>query len=121
MRRSSRRTSKQPLHSSQEPTVRQSQNRRAKRTRKLAELLKNTSAIENGLKLPDEPARYLALEQSASGDTLWAYFGDLMTGIMQQLEVSETRFVDRIRVHDLDTGLVYAPQWTIESLYEIPH
>lgn len=120
MRRSSRKTDNQPLRKSQEPTVRRSQNRRTKRTRKLAELLRDTTAIENGLTLPDAPARYVALEQDVLGDTLWAYFDNVMTGIMQQLEASDTRFVDRIRVHDLDTALIYAPKWMIESLYEIP-
>ena len=90
------------------------------RTQELAEFLKSTPALENGLKLPERTNRYVALEQSVFGDTLWAYFDDLMTGIMQQLEASDTSFVVRIRVHDLDTGLIYAPKWTLDSLYEVP-
>lgn len=92
----------------------------ARRIEKLTELLGNTTAIENGLIIPDTPVRYVALEQSIFGDTLWAYFDDLMTGIMQQIEASDTSFVDRIRVHDLDTALIYAPKWTVDSLYEVP-
>jgi hypothetical protein len=91
-----------------------------KRIERLTELLNNTPAIENGLTLHSVPNRYAALEQSVFGDTLWAYFDDLMTGIMEQLEASDTSFVDRIRVHDLDTGLIYAAKWTLDSLYEVP-
>jgi hypothetical protein len=90
------------------------------RTQKLAEFLKGTPAIENGLTLPESPRRFVALEQSVFGDTLWAYFDDLMTGMMEQLERSDTSFVDRIRVHDLDTGLIYAPKWKLDSLYGVP-
>lgn len=91
------------------------------RIERLTELFSDTPAIENGLTLPNVPYRYAALEQSVFGDTLWAYFDDLMTGIMQQLEASDTSFVDRIRVHDLDTGLIYAPKWTLDSLHEVPN
>ncbi len=90
-----------------------------KRIERLTELFSNAPAIENGLILPSVSSRYVALEQSVFGDTLWAYFDDLMTGIMQQLEASDTSFVDRIRVHDLDTGLIYAPKWTLDSLHEV--
>lgn len=90
------------------------------RTQKLAEFLEGAPALENGLELPESSHRYVALEQSVFGDTLWAYFDDLMTGIMRQLEASDTSFVDRIRVHDLDAGLIYAPKWTLDSLYEVP-
>jgi hypothetical protein len=72
------------------------------------------------LVVPDPLPRYVALEQTLFGDVVWAYFADLMTGIMQNLETSETSFVDRIRVHDLDSGAVYAPKWTIDSLTEVP-
>jgi hypothetical protein len=89
------------------------------RTQKLAGFLEGAPAVENGLKLPERPHRYVALEQSVFGDTLWAYFDDFMTGIMEQLEASDTSFVDRIRVHDLDTGLIYAPKWTLDSLHEV--
>ena len=91
-----------------------------RRTQKLTEFLRGTPALENGLRLPKNPRRYVAFEQSVFGDTLWAYFDDLMTGIMEQLEASDTSFVDRIRVHDLDTGLIYAPKWILDSLYEVP-
>jgi hypothetical protein len=91
-----------------------------KRIERLTALLNNAPAIENGVTFPDVPNRYAALEQSVFGDTLWAYFDDLMTGIMQQLEASDTSFVDRIRVHDLDTGLIYAPKWILDSLYQVP-
>lgn len=105
---------------SQGHTHRQPETRLDTRLKKLIGLLANATAIENGLTLPDTPARYVALEQSVFGDTLWAYFDDLMTGIMQHLEASETSFVERIRVHDLDTDLVYAPKWVIDSLYDVP-
>lgn len=95
--------------------------RSAMRTQKLAEFLEGTPALENGLKLPERPHRYVAFEQSIFGDILWAYFDDVMTGIMEQLEASDTSFVDRIRVHDLDTGLIYAPKWTLGSLYGVPN
>jgi hypothetical protein len=98
-------------HSSQ-PTI--------TRLEKLRELILETPAIENGLSLPDSVPRYVAVEQSTFGDTMWAYFEDSMTEIMQSLEKSETSFVERIRVHDLDTDQVYAPQWKIEALREVP-
>jgi hypothetical protein len=41
-----------------------------------------------------------------------------MAGIMVSLDVSETSFVDRIRVDDLDSNQVYARKWKIESLDE---
>lgn len=94
--------------------------RSAARAEKLAELLSSAPAFENGLLLPHKAARYVALEQSVFGDTMWAYFDDLMTGIIESLQSSDTSFVDRIRVHDLDTGQVYAPKWVLESLYEVP-
>jgi hypothetical protein len=87
---------------------------------KLTELLNSAPAFENGLVLPKTPTRYVALEQSVFGDTMWAYFDDLMTGIIDSLQTSDTSFVDRIRVHDLDTGLIYAPKWILESLDEVP-
>jgi len=98
----------------------QSTDTNERRTDRLTELLANAPAIENGLAVPDVPARYVALEQSIFGDTLWAFFDNFMTGIMQQLEGSNTSFVERVRVYDLDTGLIYAPKWTIASLCEVP-
>ncbi len=89
--------------------------------RKLSSLLKYAPAIEFGLIFPDLVPRYIALEQSIFGDVMWAYFDDSMTGIMKHLEQSETSFVDRIRVHDLDTDSIYAPKWTINCLYEVPN
>ena len=112
----SRRERPKPSNRIQSRTGRLAETRRER----LAALLKDAPAIENGLTLPKGPPRCVALEQSAFGDILWAYFDDLMTGIIQQLEQSDTSFVDRIRVHDLDTGLIYAPKWTIDSLCEVP-
>lgn len=120
MGRSARTTIKPSLHQSGNHTSGQGESLMEKRIERLTELLSNTPAIENGLTLPNVPGRYVALEQSVFGDTLWAYCDDLMTGIMEQLEASDTSFVDRIRVHDLDTGLIYAPKWTLDSLYEVP-
>ena len=117
----SRRTSASPsLRQSQNQTGDPADSLMEKRIERVAELLSNAPAIENGLPFPDVPNRYVALEQSLFGDTLWAYFDDLMTGIMQQLEASDTSFVDRTRVHDLDTGLIYAPKWILDSHYEVP-
>ncbi len=120
MERSTRTTIKLPLRQPGNHISGEGEPLMEERIEKLTELLSIAPAIENGLTLPNVPSRYVALEQSVFGDTLWAYFDDLMTGIMQQLEASDTSFVDRIRVHDLDTGQIYAPKWTLDSLYEVP-
>lgn len=120
MGRPSRTTHDSSRHRHENTALVLPENQTEKRKNKLAELLSGAPAIEDGLTLPDSPARYVALEQSFLGDTIWAYFADVMTGIMEQLENSDTSFVDRIRVHDLDTDLVYAPKWIIESICEVP-
>jgi hypothetical protein len=87
---------------------------------KLVNLLQDTQAIENGLELPDTAPRYVALEQSTFGDAMWAYFGESLTAIAQDLERSDTSFVERIRVHDLDLDLIYVPGWKIDGFHEVP-
>jgi hypothetical protein len=98
----------------------ESQNNSQNRLEKLANLLQDTSAIENGIALPELPPRYVALEQSTFGETMWAYFGEHLTAIAQDLERSETSFVERIRVHDLDADLIYVPGWKIDGFHEVP-
>lgn len=83
------------------------------------QLLQSTAALENGLKVPAEPPRYIALEKDLFTNTIWAYFGEYLTEIRRALEEGETNHVDRIRVHDLDTGQVYVPVWKIAEFGEI--
>ncbi len=86
---------------------------------KLYALLQNTLSLENGLRLPKRADRFVALEQSESGDTLWAYFGKDFDAIKRSLEESETSFVGRVRVHDLATDRVFVPVWKIVDFVEI--
>ncbi len=82
-------------------------------------MLNMTAAIENGLKVPSEPPRYLALEQDLFSNTIWAYFEDSLDEIRHALEESDTSHVDRVRVHDLDTGESYLPVWKIAELFPL--
>ncbi len=61
-----------PNHFPHSPTIRKDDHARID---KLYALLQNTLSLENGLRLPKRADRFVALEQSESGDTLWAYFG----------------------------------------------
>lgn len=83
------------------------------------QILHSTASLENGLKVPAEPPRYIALEKDLFTNTIWAYFGEYLTEIRRALEESETNHVDRVRVHDLDTGQVYVPVWKIAEFGEI--
>ncbi len=89
------------------------------RLEKLHDMLDSTAAEENGIEIPTEAKRYVALEHSAFTDTLWAHFGDDLDEIKAALEESETSFVDRVRVHDLDTGATFVPVWKIANFGEI--
>ncbi len=83
------------------------------------QILHSTAALENGLKVPAEPPRYIALEKDVFTNTIWAYFGEYLTEIRRALEESETNHVDRVMIHDLDTGQVYVPVWKITEFGEI--
>jgi hypothetical protein len=55
------------------------------------------------------------LEQDGDGSTLWAYFGDNLDKLRDVIAASETRFVEHVRVHDLDTDAVLVPVWNVKS------
>jgi hypothetical protein len=67
------------------------------------------------LKIPPTPPRFAVLEQDGDGSTLWAYFSDNLDELRDVIAASETRFVEDVRVHDLDTDTVLVPVWNVES------
>jgi hypothetical protein len=84
-------------------------------------MVDGTAAIENCLEVPQTPPRYIALEQDLFGNTIWAYFEETLDEIGSALEDSGTSHVDRIRIHDLDTGQLYVPVWKISEIAELYH
>lgn len=86
---------------------------------KVNALVARTTAIENGLRVPANPPRYVALEQDMFGNTIWAYFEETLDEVKQALEDSDTSHVDRIRIYDVDTGQQYLPIWKITDLVDL--
>jgi len=89
------------------------------RKQKLDRLLILAPTAGADIDLPEEPTRFVALEQDENGDTLWMYFGEHLDELRSLIAESETRFVEGVRVHDLDTDAVLTPVWQVERFAEI--
>src|SRR5271170_7545094 len=89
------------------------------RSEKLDQLFCTAPIIGAEIDLPEEPPRFVALEQDDSGHTLWAYFGDSLAELGNVIAESETHFIELVRVHDLDADIVLVPIWRVEGFTEI--
>jgi hypothetical protein len=84
------------------------------RKEKLENLLNIAPPLQRDIKAPKAPPRFAALEQDDGGNTLCMYLSASLEGLKSTLAGSDTRFVERVRVHDLDADTVMAPVWIVE-------
>jgi len=89
------------------------------RREKLQRLLDIAPPVEDDVEVPTNPSRFLALEQDDDGNTIEMYFADALDELHPRVANTESRFVARVRVHDLDTDAVLAPVWKIERFATI--
>lgn len=85
------------------------------RREKLEKLLDIAPPVGAAVEVPDAPPRFVVLEQDAQGDTLWMHLGDSLDELKAVIAASETRFVEHVRVHDLDADTVLVPIWKVEQ------
>jgi hypothetical protein len=83
------------------------------RKEKLEKVMNVAPFLEGEIEIPEVPPRFAALEQDDEGNTLRVYLGSSLEELKDTLEASETRFVERVRVHDLDTDVVMVPVWRV--------
>jgi hypothetical protein len=83
------------------------------RKAKLTKLLDIAPPLGADLELPEMPPRFIALEQDDDGRTLCFYVSDSLDELRHAVASSETRFVEEVRVHDLDEDTVLAPVWSV--------
>jgi hypothetical protein len=84
------------------------------RKKKLENLLSLAPSLQGEIEMPKTPPRFAALEQDDDGNTLCMYLSASLEGLKSTLAASETRFVECIRVHDLDADTVMVPVWRVE-------
>jgi hypothetical protein len=84
------------------------------RREKLDKLFEISPSIGADFDVPDAPSRFAVLEQDSDGNTLWMYLSSNLDALRDIIASSETHFVERIRIHDLDADTVLTPVWRIE-------
>ena len=89
------------------------------RKEKLERLFEIVSPIEVDLDVPENPCRFVALEQDDCGRTLNLYMDNHLEGLKDLIATSETRFVEDVRVHDLDADVVFVPIWKVQRFVVI--
>lgn len=89
-----------------------------KRANRALEIVGNTEAITNGLRLPLRLPRYMGVEEGYDGP-VWGYFADCLSGIGKEIVESETECVHRYRVYDLDSKRKFAPVMHVLKFVEV--
>ncbi len=84
------------------------------RKEKLENLLSIAPPLQVEIRVPKTPPRFAALEQDEDGNTLCMYLSASLEELKGTLAGSDTHFVGRVRVHDLDADTVMAPVWRVE-------
>ena len=90
----------------------------AQRRKRADELINNTDAYINGLRVPEIVPRYLGLEMDDS-NPLWGYFENSLPNIAACFEESDTDGIYKYRVRDLDTDKEYVPVFEVKRFIGI--
>lgn len=92
----------------------------ATRKERAMAILQNSDALVNGLEIPEYLPRYLGTEEGF-GNLVWAFFANTKNEMAANFEASETDAIQSRRLHDLDTGKIYAPVFRLMQWKEVPN